>query len=232
MNFLKKGLAQVTAAVEKAREATAAATSSVDAGASSSGPHAPGAPSTSTSRHAPHAPDRDAALAALDPSALPEIRFDERDPNDEHVLFLWTVFAGAPPDSPTQDEASGLLPRRVLRRVRRTGTPPRTPPSPVTAPAASTGHGSAHPGVLIGCALGHPPGVLRALARALGRRRARDSSRRSASARTAPPFASAATRSNAPRASVFSARSPSRRVRLEIAPCCFARVYSRSSLAR
>ena len=34
MNFLKKGLAQVTAAVEKAREATAAATSSVDAGAS------------------------------------------------------------------------------------------------------------------------------------------------------------------------------------------------------
>ena len=132
MNFLKKGLAQVTAAVEKAREATAAATSSVDAGASSSGPHAPGAPSTSTSRHAPQPPDRDAALAALDPSALPEIRFDERDPNDEHVLFLWTVFAGAP-GLAHAGRGSGFLPRRVLRRVRRLAPPP-TPPSPVTAP--------------------------------------------------------------------------------------------------
>ena len=123
MNFLKKGLAQVTAAVEKAREATAAATSSVDAGASSSGRHAPGAPSTSTSRHAPHAPDRDATLAELDPSALPEIRFDERDPDDEHVLFLWTVFAGAPRTRPCRTRR-WTLPRRLLRRVRRMAPPP------------------------------------------------------------------------------------------------------------
>ena len=172
MNFLKKGLAQVTAAVEKAREATAAATSSVDAGASSSGPHAPGAPSTSTSRHAPHPPDRDATLAALDPSALPEIRFDERDPNDEHVLFLWTVFAGAPPDSPMQDEALDSF-LDGFSAAYGDWHPPPDPALTGHGATASTGHGSAHPGVLIGCALGHPPGVLRALARALGHSRAR-----------------------------------------------------------
>ena len=134
MNFLKKGLAQVTAAVEKAREATAAATSSVDAGASSSGRHAPGAPSTSTSRHAPHAPDRDATLAELDPSALPEIRFDERDPDDEHVLFLWTVFAGAPRLAHA-GRGVGLFPRRASPPRTADGTPARIPRSPVTAPA-------------------------------------------------------------------------------------------------
>ena len=232
MNFLKKGLAQVTAAVEKAREATAAATSSVDAGASSSGRHAPGAPSTSTSRHAPHAPDRDATLAELDPSALPEIRFDERDPDDEHVLFLWTVFAGAPPDSPMQDEALDSFLDGFSAAYG--GWYPRPDPALTghgAGSTASTGLDSTHPGVLIGCALGHRPAYF-ARWRERHRRRARNSNRRSASARTAPPFASAATRSNAPRASVFSARSPSRRVRLEIARCCFVRVFSRNSLER
>ena len=174
MNFLKKGLAQVTAAVEKAREATAAATSSVDAGASSSGRHAPGAPSTSTSRHAPHAPDRDATLAELDPSALPEIRFDERDPDDEHVLFLWTVFAGAPPDSPMQDEALDSFLDGFSAAYG--GWHPRPDPALTghgAGSTASTGLDSTHPGVLIGCALGHPPGVLCALARATSASRAK-----------------------------------------------------------
>ena len=174
MNFLKKGLAQVTAAVEKAREATAAATSSVDAGASSSGRHAPGAPSTSTSRHAPHAPDRDATLAELDPSALPEIRFDERDPDDEHVLFLWTVFAGAPPDSPMQDEALDSFLDGFSAAYG--GWHPLPDPALTghgAGSTASTGLDSTLPDVLIGCALGHPPGVLCALARAVSASRAK-----------------------------------------------------------
>ena len=84
---------------------------------------------------------------------------------------------------------------------------------------ASTGLDSTHPGVLIGCALGHPPGVLCALARATSASRAKLQSALGVGA----DGAAVRVRGDAfERAAGLGllARSPSRRVRLEIARCC------------
>ena len=104
MNFLKKGLAQVSAAVEKAREATTMGGTSGEgamAGSRSSGalPYAPGAPA-GAGAHATRA-----ARVLPDLSTLPEIRFDPRDPNEAHVAFLWSVLEGAPKNTQPHDDA-------------------------------------------------------------------------------------------------------------------------------
>jgi hypothetical protein len=168
MNFLKKGLAQVSAAVEKAREATAMGGTSGEgamAGSRSSGAlsSAPGAPAV-VGAHAARA-----ARVLPDPSTLPEIRFDPRDPNEAHVAFLWSVLEGAPKNSQAHDDAlASFLDGFAAAYAAWTPAPgfaDDAPTEPDESQRVSPG------GSLTGCATGHPGGVLRALAEATPRRR-------------------------------------------------------------
>ena len=168
MNFLKKGLAQVSAAVEKAREATAMGGTSGEgamAGSRSSGAmsSAPGAPA-GVGAHAARA-----ARVLPDPSTLPEIRFDPRDPNEAHVAFLWSVLEGAPKNSQAHDDAlASFLDGFSAAYAAWTPAPgfaDDAPTEPDENQRVSPG------GSLTGCATGHPGGVLRALAEATPRRR-------------------------------------------------------------
>ena len=168
MNFLKKGLAQVSAAVEKAREATAVGGTSGEgamAGSRSSGAlsSAPGAPA-GAGAHAARA-----VRVLPDPSTLPEIRFDPRDPNEAHVAFLWSVLEGAPKNSQAHDDAlASFLDGFAAAYGAWTPAPGFADDAPTDA-VESQRH--APGGSLTGCATGHPGGVLRALAEATPRRR-------------------------------------------------------------
>ena len=174
MNFLKKGLAQVSAAVEKAREATTMGGTSGEgamAGSRSSGalPYAPGAPA-GAGAHATRA-----ARVLPDLSTLPEIRFDPRDPNEAHVAFLWSVLEGAPKNTQPHDDAlASFLDGFAAAYGSWTPAPGFADDfaDDMALPDdAAERHRYAPGGSLTGCATGHPGGVLRALAEATPRRR-------------------------------------------------------------
>ena len=175
MNFLKKGLAQVSAAVEKAREATTLGTSGgentagsrISSGASSS------APSNGSGGSQNAVPS---VQTLPDPAILPEIRFDPRDPNEAHVAFLWSVFMGAPENSEARSDAlhsflygfaeayTSWSPRNL--GISGDSITAARPPSYQTERQlyASTG-------TLTGCSTGHPSAVLTAFASAAPKQR-------------------------------------------------------------
>ena len=174
MNFLKKGLAQVSAAVEKAREATTMGGTSGEGameGSRSSGawPYAPGAPA-GAGAHATRA-----ARVLPDLSTLPEIRFDPRDPNEAHVAFLWSVLEVAPKNTQPHDDAlASFLDGFAAAYGSWTPAPGFADDfaDDMALPDdAAERHRYAPGGSLTGCATGHPGGVLRALAEATPRRR-------------------------------------------------------------
>ena len=175
MNFLKKGLAQVSAAVEKAREVSASggtsgegamAGSRSDRGALSSAPGAPAAAGAHATRVA-------RVLPAV--STLPEIRFDPNDPNEAHVAFLWSVLEGAPKNAQARDDAPASFLDGFAAAF---GAWTPAPGFADDASSSTATDRQVHlqetpdqPGSLTGCATGHPGGVLRALAEATPRRR-------------------------------------------------------------
>jgi hypothetical protein len=170
MNFLKKGLAQVSAAVEKAREATTMGGTSGEgamAGSRSSGalPSAPGAPA-GTGAHATRA-----ARVLPDLSTLPEIRFDPRDPNEAHVAFLWSVLEGAPKNTQPHDDALASFLDGFAAAYGAWTPTPGFADDMALPDDASERQRHAPGGSLTGCTTGHPGGVLRALAEATPRRR-------------------------------------------------------------
>ena len=93
-----------------------------------------------------------------DPTSLPDVRFDDRDSNESHVQFLWTVFEGAPESSTQQDDAL----ESFLDGFNACFDGWFPPPS--DGPNAPGGGGS-----LVGCAVGHPTAVLRGLVTSLRR---------------------------------------------------------------
>ena len=175
MNFLKKGLAQVSAAVEKAREVSASggtsgegamAGSRSDRGALSSAPGAPAAAGAHATRVA-------RVLPAV--STLPEIRFDPNDPNEAHVAFLWSVLEGAPKNAQARDDALASFLDGFAAAF---GAWTPAPGFADDASSSTATDRQVHiqetpdqPGSLTGCATGHPGGVLRALAEETPRRR-------------------------------------------------------------
>jgi hypothetical protein len=161
MNFLKKGLSQFAAAVgESARGAGSGSGSGTEA--SSTG-------STSSSAAGRGS---DGCSPLLDPSSLPEIRFDERDGDEAHVLFLWTVYAGAPANSPMQEEAlesftegfvgafDEWMPAEDAFAARQHQHQQR---------GEAGGRGGKGAELVTGCATGHPATVMRAFTAALRR---------------------------------------------------------------
>ena len=93
-----------------------------------------------------------------DPTSLPDVRFDDRDSNESHVQFLWTVFEGAPESSTQQDDAL----ESFLDGFNSCFDGWFPPPS--DGSNAPGGGGS-----LVGCAVGHPTAVLRGLVTSLRR---------------------------------------------------------------
>ena len=171
MNFLKKGLAQVSAAVEKAREATASggtsgegamAGSRSDRGALSSAPGAPAGTGAHATRIA-------RVLPAV--STLPEIRFDPRDPNEAHVAFLWSVLEGAPKNTQARDDALASFLDGFAAAYGAWTPEPGFADDATSSIATERQHRPLGGGSLTGCATGHPGGVLRALAEATPLRR-------------------------------------------------------------
>ena len=98
MDFLKKGFSQFAATVGELAGEGRAATLDALGGHRSHPSGASGSSGQLSSTPSEPPPP-------LNPASLPEVRFDERNPDEAHVLFLWTVFAGAPADSPMQEEA-------------------------------------------------------------------------------------------------------------------------------
>ena len=165
MNFLKKGLAQVSAAVEKA---TGASSDPGARGANLGGTRGPAGVSPSETRGAGGGADPPAPPRAIDPAALPEIRFDDRDDREAHVAFLWTVLEGAgPPGSPPREDALAAFLRGFVATYR------DWHPAPDPLSSGSPGARPPGPPVLLGCALGHPASVLRLLVAELAETRAR-----------------------------------------------------------
>ena len=166
MNFLKKGLSQFANAVgESARGAgSSSASGALDGlGQRTAGGGAGGGGASSSSSAAAAADGSSSSSALTDPSMLPEIRFDERNGNEAHTLFLWTVYAGAPADSPMQEEALESFTEGFVHAF-----DDWMPAEDAFTAAGRRGAGGGG-GVVMGCATGHPATVLRAFTAALRR---------------------------------------------------------------
>ena len=156
MNFFKKGLSQFAAAVgETARGATSSASSGVR--------HSTAGSASSSAAATLSGGSDGSASPAVDPASLPEIRFDERDGNEAHMLFLWTVYVGAPAGSAMQEEALESFTEGFV------GAYDDWMPSDDALVAQRQRQRHDGEGAVMGCAMGHPAPVLRAFMTALHR---------------------------------------------------------------
>ena len=153
MDFFKKGLSKLSAAAESAA-------AQARAGVSGAGQASSSARDSSRAGNSGGAGGGGLGLGAdgADPTSLPDVRFDDRDSNESHVQFLWTVFEGAPESSTQQDDAL----ESFLDGFNSCFDGWFPPPS--DGSNAPGGGGS-----LVGCAVGHPTAVLRGLVTSLRR---------------------------------------------------------------
>ena len=153
MDFFKKSLSKLSAAAEsaaaQARAGVSGASTSSSARDSSSRAGNSGPAGGGGSGLGPE---------GADPASLRDVRFNDRDPNESHVQFLWTVFEGAPEASQQQDEAL----ESFLEGFNACFDGWFPPPSD-----GSNGPGG--DGTIVGCAGGHPTAVLRGLVSSLHR---------------------------------------------------------------
>ena len=153
MDFFKKGLSKLSAAAEsaaaQARAGVSGASTSSSARDSSSRAGNSGPAGGGGSGLGPE---------GADPASLRDVRFNDRDPNESHVQFLWTVFEGAPEASQQQDEAL----ESFLEGFNACFDGWFPPPS-------DGSNGAGGDGTIVGCADGHPTAVLRGLVSSLHR---------------------------------------------------------------
>ena len=153
MDFFKKSLSKLSAAAEsaaaQARAGVSGASTSSSARDSSSRAGNSGPAGGGGSGLGPE---------GADPASLRDVRFNDGDPNESHVQFLWTVFEGAPEASQQQDEAL----ESFLEGFNACFDGWFPPPSD-----GSNGPGG--DGTIVGCAGGHPTAVLRGLVSSLHR---------------------------------------------------------------
>lgn len=175
MDFLKKGLAQVSAAVEKAREATAMVGSGGENNATS---RSGGASSSAQAGRVPVGtavyPTQAAVVRVLpDPTTLPETKFDNRDPREAHVSFLYAVFTGAPENTNARTDAFASF-LHGFAEAYETWRPSRESrgylPEYQREPIQMHQHQQSQ-STLTGCSTGHPTSVLKELASAAPRAR-------------------------------------------------------------
>ena len=157
MDFFKKGLSKLSAAAEsaaaQARAGVSGASTSSSARDSSSRAGNSGPAGGGGSGLGPE---------GADPASLRDVRFNDRDPNESHVQFLWTVFEGAPEASQQQDEAL----ESFLEGFNACFDGWFPPPS-------DGSNGAGGDGTIVGCADGHPTAVLRGLVSSLHRAHAK-----------------------------------------------------------